>query len=99
MNKVYVLKKKREGFGMLSIIFLGILCFAAFAVLSLLIKGAYTQARENLIEQLHKEREIAETHNNLKSEYTAATRARYFELQAKRLGLKKAKEEEVLVLR
>jgi len=49
---------------------------------------------------LKKEREIADVNNRLKMELSVITKARYIELKAnERLGLKKPKEEEVLVLR
>jgi hypothetical protein len=60
----------------------------------------YDNLREELIESLKREREIAEVNNKLKMELSVITRARYIELKAnERLGLKKPKEEEVLVLR
>jgi hypothetical protein len=64
------------------------------------VRGEYNGLREELIESLKKEREIAEVNNRLKMELSVITRARYIELKAnERLGLKKPKEEEVLVLR
>jgi hypothetical protein len=83
----------------LTTIFLGILCFIGFIFLSFFIKSEYSEVREDLIERLHREGEVAGINDNLKIEYLATTRARFLELQTKRLGLKKAKEEEVLVLR
>ncbi len=80
-------------------IFLGILCFLSFVFLSFFIKSVYSQVREDLIERLQREGEVAKINENLKMDYLATTQGRFLELQAKRLGLKKAKEEEVLVLR
>jgi hypothetical protein len=80
-------------------IFLGIICFISFIFLSFFIKSVYSQIREDLIEVLQREGEVVKINENLKMEYLATTRSRFLELQAKRLGLKKAKEEEVLVLR
>jgi hypothetical protein len=96
---VYVSVKKETDDRNFPSIFLGILCFISFILLSFFIKSVYSQVREDLIEQLQKEGEVAKINDNLKIEYSATTRARFLELQAKRLGLKKAKEEEVLVLR
>ena len=62
--------------------------------------GVHNRTRQTLIETLQKEREVMETNNKLKSELAGITQARLLELKAKeRLGLKKPKEEEVLVLR
>ncbi len=80
-------------------IFLVILSFAGFILLSYLIRGIHNQAREDLMERLGKEKEIAQINSELNVAHSATTRARFLEMQAKRLGLKKAKEEEVLVLR
>jgi len=69
-------------------------------VAALCIQGEYNGLREELIENLTKEREIADANAKLKMELSVITRARYIELKAnERLGLKKPKEEEVLVLR
>jgi hypothetical protein len=98
-NGVYVsVKRDRETRDFPSI-FMGILCFIGFIFLSFFIKGVYSHVREDLLEILQKEREVAQINENLKIEYLATTRARFLEMQAKKLGLKKAKEEEVLVLR
>lgn len=100
MNRgVYVSAKRETDDGVFPSIFLGILCFIGFIILSFFIKGLYSQIREDLIERLQKEGEVAKINDNLKIEYLATTRGRFLELQTKRLGLKKAKEEEVLVLR
>jgi hypothetical protein len=96
---VYVsVKRDREDRDFPSI-FLGILCFLSFVFLSFFIKSVYSQVREDLIEMLQREGEVAKINENLKMDYLATTQGRFLELQAKRLGLKKAKEEEVLVLR
>jgi len=100
MEKVYVSVKKntqqRSAKHFLLIIFLSALFIAA----SLYMRGEYNGLREELIESLKKEREITDVNNKLKMELSVITRARYIELKAnERLGLKKAREEEVLVLR
>jgi hypothetical protein len=68
--------------------------------MSFFMMGLHGRARDTLIETLKKEREVMETNNKLKTELAGITQARLLELKAKeRLGLKKPKEEEVLVLR
>jgi hypothetical protein len=96
---VYVLVKREPEDSSFPSIFLGIIFFIGFIFLSFFIKSLHSQVREDLIERLQREGEVAKINDNLKIEYLATTRARFLELQAKRLGLKKAKEEEVLVLR
>jgi hypothetical protein len=96
---VYVSVKKETEDRNFPSIFLGVLCFICFIFLTFFIKSVYSQIREDLIEMLQREGEVGKINDNLKMEYLATTRARFLELQAKRLGLKKAKEEEVLVLR
>jgi hypothetical protein len=100
MEKVYVSVKRdtlqRSIKSLLLVIFMSIL----FVVVALCIRGEYNGLREELIESLTREREIAEVNNRLKMELSVITRARYIELKAnERLGLKKPKEEEVLVLK
>jgi hypothetical protein len=71
-----------------------------FAFMSFFMMGVHNRTREALIETLKKEREVMETNNKLKTELAGITQVRLLELKAKeRLGLKKPKEEEVLVLR
>ncbi|HEY3275965.1 MAG TPA: hypothetical protein VGJ94_05045 [Syntrophorhabdaceae bacterium] len=77
-----------------------VISFAVFIFGSLLMRGAFNDRREELIERLKKEREIARVNEKLKVELSGITRSRYIELKAKeRLGLTRPKEEEVLVLR
>jgi len=57
------------------------------------------ELREDLIFQLSKEREIIKTNQSLKIELSGITKKRYLELKAMEIGLKKPKEEEVVVLR
>jgi hypothetical protein len=77
-----------------------ILASALFVMVALFLRGEYNNMREELIESLKREREVADVNNMLKMELSVITRARYIELKAnERLGLKKPKEEEVLVLR
>jgi hypothetical protein len=78
-----------------------VICIVIFFVfMSFFMMGLHNRTREDLIETLKKEREVMETNNKLKTELVGITQARLLELKAKeRLGLKKPKEEEVLVLR
>ena len=101
MQRIYVSLKKETHYhrnihaGLM--ILLGIV---AFVFVSLFVRNSFNSAREELIEKLGKEREVAQTNEKLKVELAGITRGRYIELKAKeRLGLKMPKEEEVLVLR
>ncbi len=100
MEKVYVSVKKNTRQRSAKHFLLIILLSALFITVSLYMRGEYNGLREELIESLKKERGITDVNNKLKMELSVITRARYIELKAnERLGLKKAKEEEVLVLR
>ena len=77
-----------------------VFCLVLFFVFSFFMRNAFNAEREELIESLKKEREMTLQNEKLKVELSGITRGRYIELKAKeRLGLKKPKEEEVLVLR
>jgi len=100
MEKVYVSVKKNTQQRSGKDILLVVLLSAFFIAMSLFVRAEYNGLREELIESLEKEREITDVNNKLKMELSVITRARYIELKAnERLGLKKPKEEEVLVLR
>jgi hypothetical protein len=100
MEKVYVSAKRDTRQWSMKPLLLVILASVSFIVAVLYTQGEYNNLREELIDSLKKEREIADVNNKLKMELSVITRARYIELKAnERLGLKKAKEEEVLVLR
>ncbi len=100
MERVYVSVKKDVGsHGYRSVVLL-VFLFVLFVVLSVFMSGLYNDSREDLIEKLRKEREVAELSNSLKQEYAGLTGGRMLALKAReKLGLKKPKEEEVLVLR
>ncbi|HVN97732.1 MAG TPA: hypothetical protein VMT62_14985 [Syntrophorhabdaceae bacterium] len=71
-----------------------------FATASFFTVTTHNRLRENLIEKLNQDKQITETNNMLKSELAGITQTRFLELKAReRLGLKKPKDEEVLVLR
>ena len=77
-----------------------VLGLVTFVVFSYFLRCAYCDIRENFLAQLHKERQVAEVNTLLKTELSAITQTRYLEFKAReRLGLKKAKEEEVFVVR
>jgi hypothetical protein len=99
MGTIYVSMKREAGYRCTSSIFLILLFFVGFILLSFFVRGMHTQAREDLMERLGMEKEVAQVNCELNVAHSATTRARFLELQAKRLGLKKAREEEVLVLR
>jgi hypothetical protein len=100
MERIYVSMKRETTCRYRSpSIFLIVISFIGFILLSFFVRGLHTQAREDLMERLGREKEIAQTNSELNVAHSATTRARFLELQAKRLGLKKAREEEVLVLR
>ena len=81
-----------------ALLIIGIL--VVFAFMGLFVMSAHNRLREDLIETLKKDKEVMEANNRLKTELAGVTQARLMELKAKeRLGLKKPKEEEVLVLR
>ncbi|OPY69575.1 MAG: hypothetical protein A4E57_01060 [Syntrophorhabdaceae bacterium PtaU1.Bin034] len=79
----------------------------AFAVVSLVLvsvffflANAHEEARQQFMEKLEKEKQVVEMNKFLKMELAAITQKRYVEFAAQeRLGLKKAKDEEVVVLR
>jgi hypothetical protein len=100
MEKVYVSVKRDAKQQSVKPITLFVLAAALFVIIALFMRGEYNSLREELIESLKKEREVTEVNNRLKMELSVITRARYIELKAnERLGLKKPREEEVLVLR
>jgi hypothetical protein len=76
------------------------LCCITIVFMFLFVRNIYSQSREELIEKLGIERKTSEINDALKVELAGTTRARYLELEAKeRLGLKRARTEEVFVLR
>ncbi|HOP84958.1 MAG TPA: hypothetical protein PLM71_07685 [Syntrophorhabdaceae bacterium] len=76
-----------------------ILCIFILAISYFILRMLTAELREDLIFQLSKEREIIKTNQSLKIELSGITKKRYLELKAMEIGLKKPKEEEVVVLR
>ena len=71
-----------------------------FAVVAYFLKFSYEGLREEYALRLTEEKSIVETNKKLATELKALTETRYLEFKAReRLGLKKPKEEEVLVVR
>ena len=100
METIYVsMKREAAERCYLPTVFLVVLSFVGFILVSFFVRGMNNQARDELMERLIREKEVAQINTDLHVAHSATTRARFLELQAKRLGLKKAREEEVLVLR
>jgi hypothetical protein len=100
MEKIYVSVKREVQQRSIKPLLLVVVASVLFIIFALFMRGEYDNLREELIESLKGERVVAEVNNKLKMELSVITRARYIELKAnERLGLKKPKEEEVLVLR
>lgn len=77
-----------------------IFCLVFFAVVAYFLKFSYEGLREEYALRLTEEKSIVETNKKLATELKALTETRYLEFKAReRLGLKKPKEEEVLVVR
>ncbi len=100
MQKVYVsLKKDVHYHRSIQSTLIVVFCVLIFIVASFYMRSSFNDQREELIDTLRKEREVSQLNGKLKVELSGITRGRYIELKAKeRLGLKKPKEEEVLVL-
>lgn len=105
MGRVYVYSKKVNSYasnyayrGKRSMV-LCTLCIILLMISYFILRGLTAELRENLIFQLSKEREAIRTNQILKVELSGITKKRYLELKALEIGLKKPKEEEVVVLR
>ncbi|MCX7965552.1 MAG: hypothetical protein N2596_02865 [Syntrophorhabdaceae bacterium] len=105
MDRVYVYSRKNVLYGSYytgrkkrSVVFY-IFCIALLLVSYLILRGLTAELRENLILQLSRERDALMKNYSLKVELSGITKKRYLELKAMELGLKKPKEEEVVVLR
>lgn len=100
MSKVYVSVKRDAWQGSIKPLMAIVCAGLLFIGLAIYVGGECCSLQEELIESLKKEKEVTEMNSRLKTELSLITRARYIELKAhERLGLKKAREEEVLVLR
>lgn len=100
MERVYVSLRKEARSRNFNFVLLLFLSFGLFILIFFFMTGAYNDVREELIVRLRREKEAVEMNKKLKMELSVITRGRYLELKAnERLGLKKPREEEVLVLR
>ncbi len=93
--------KKRQGND--SLLLLGVvvvISFVSFAFVSFFLKEAYVETKGRFLERLAEEKKVVDINKALKMELLAVTQKGYVEFAAEeRLGLKRPKEEEVLVLR
>jgi len=105
MRRIYVHSKKGTAYATSyyykdkSSLVLYILCILILAISYLILRMLTAELREDLIFQLSREREAIRTNQSLKVELSGITKKRYLELKAIEIGLKKPKEEEVVVLR
>lgn len=100
MERVYISTKKGTVRKDSQSTLLIVTCLIVFALISFFMMSAHSRLREELIDMLRREREVIDMNNKLKTELAGVTQTRMLELKAKeRLGLKKPKDEEVLVLR
>ncbi len=77
-----------------------IMCGLALVIVFFFFTGSYEEAREEFMERLKREKQIVEMNKALKMELFAITQKGYLEFAAQeRLGLKRPKDEEVVVLR
>ena len=92
-------KQQRKG----SLLLLGVvvaISFVSSAFVSFFLKEAYVETKGAFLERLSEEKKVADINRSLKMELLAITQKGYVEFAAEeRLGLKRPKEEEVLVLR
>jgi hypothetical protein len=71
-----------------------------FILLSLFTRSVYDDAKAEFVERLSRQKKVVEINKTLKTELFAVTQKGYMELAAhERLGLKRPKDEEVVVLR
>ena len=86
-------------FSPLAVISILAACLALIVAFSFLT-GGYEEARGQYMERLGKEKQVVEINKALKMELAAITQKGYLEFAAQeRLGLKRPKDEEVVVLR
>ena len=77
-----------------------VISFAGCLLFSFFLKEAYVETKQTFLERLSEEKKVADVNRSLKMELLAITQKGYVEFAVEeRLGLKRPKEEEVLVLR
>jgi hypothetical protein len=105
MNKnreisVRAFKKQQSKSSLFLLVFVVMLAFVSCMLVSFFVREAYDDNKGKFLERLSVEKRATETNQHLKMELRAITQTGYVEFAAgERLGLKKPKEEEVLVLR
>lgn len=105
MEKVYVYSFRKNFQSSSMYVYRGrsvilyLLCIGLLVVSFFVLRSITAELREELIFQLSREREVLRINQNLKVELSGITKKRYLELKAQELGLKKPREEEVVVLR
>ena len=93
-------KKQQSKDSLFLLAFVVMLAFVSCMLVSFFVREAYDDNKGRFLERLSEEKKVAETNQHLKMEFLAITQKGYVEFAAgERLGLKKPKEEEVLVLR
>jgi hypothetical protein len=102
MAKAYVSTRKNTVYvedRSYSVLFV-IAAVVVFIVAGFFVMNAHRGLNEDLIMVLENQRQTQEINMELKTELAGITQTRFMELKAnERLGLKRPKEEEVLVLR
>ncbi len=92
-------KQQRKG----SLLLLGLMVVISFSccvLFSFFLKESYVETKRTFMERLAEEKKVADVNRSLKMELLAITQKGYVEFAVEeRLGLKRPKEEEVLVLR
>ncbi len=98
-KQIRVETQEKSIFSAFSIIAAALCCLAMMLVFFFLT-ASYRDAREQFVERLEREKQAMETNKALKTELVAITQKGYMEFAAKeRLGLKRADDQEVVVLR
>ena len=97
---VRAFKKQQSKDSLFLLAFVVMLAFVSCMLVSFFVREAYDDSKGKFLERLSEEKKVTETNQHLKMELLAITQKGYVEFAAgERLGLKKPKEDEVLVLR
>ena len=97
---VRAFKKQQSKDSLFLLAFVVLFAFVSCMLVSFFVREAYDDNKGKFLERLSEEKMVTETNQHLKMELLAITQKGYVEFAAgERLGLKKPKEEEVLVLR
>ena len=94
------LGRQQSRHSLLPLVVAVVLASLVFGFTSYVLNQAYDGTKETFLQRLSEEQKASVLNRHLKMEILAVTRKSYMEFVAEeRLGLKKPKEEEVLVLR